>query len=285
MNRLQKLTLLVTVFLLSSGCTALLRTPSQSDSSISASTPTSNPKQLATSDSTQPVENPINSQPEQTTGEIAPQYLEISQRVQARVPNQELRQNNTDLNQLYEAAAVADVELQSITQELAKATQGTVVIPPGGLKDRERAEEKIMVDYGGDASRITDLARIALEYETLDQIYNALETVVDRTETLRFKDRFIKPTPGGYRDLLLNLKMPNGHIAELQITLRSLNEARFSQGHKLYEEARGIQAKAMMDGRELTPEESQRIEMLTQESEQLYGEAFARAMKQQPVSP
>ncbi|MGF1495064.1 MAG: hypothetical protein ACFBSC_21990 [Microcoleaceae cyanobacterium] len=205
---------------------------------------------------------------------LTAEQVALSQRVQAQVLQGERQQNSQDLDQLYKDAAVADVELQQVATELADMTNGKVILPPGGLKGRERAEEKINLEYDGDASRITDLARLSLEYISLEELYQALEAVPEKVTIVHFKDRFIKPTVGNYRDILLNVKLSNGHVAEMQLTLDEINKARFGEGYKIYQEVRGIQAKAVMEDRPLTAEESQRVEELTRQAEVLYDEAY-----------
>ena len=39
------------------------------------------------------------------------------------------------------------------------------------------------------------------------------------TPAVKPKDRFAKPTPAGYRDMLWNVKFSNGHVGELQIQM------------------------------------------------------------------
>ena len=39
---------------------------------------------------------------------------------------------------------------------------------------------------------------------------------------LRVKNRFTEPAPFGYRDMLLNVRLANGHIAEVQLGFDSL---------------------------------------------------------------
>jgi hypothetical protein len=205
---------------------------------------------------------------------LTPQQIQISQTVQSQIPSQEIRQNYNDLNQLYQQAAIGDIELQNIAQEWAKMTGGTVVLPPGGLKGRKRAEEKIRMDYNGDASRITDLTRISLEYDSLEQLYQALQAIPETANLVRFKDRFMQPTPGGYRDILLNLKLSNQHIAEIQLNLKSINQVRFGEGYPLYRKIRQIQVQAMNENRTLTPAEIQEIDALNQASKNLYDAAL-----------
>jgi hypothetical protein len=188
---------------------------------------------------------------------LTPQQITISKTVQKRILSQEIWQNSNDLNQLYQQAAIADIELQNIAQEWAKMTGGTVVLPPGGLKGRERAEEKIRMDYNGNASQITDLTRLSIEYDSLEQLYYALKALPETVNLVRLKDRFIQPTPGGYRDILLNLKLSNQHIAEIQLNLKSINQVRFGEGYQLYQKIRQIQLQAMNENRPLTLAETQ----------------------------
>jgi hypothetical protein len=199
---------------------------------------------------------------------------QISQNLQARVLPQVLQQKSNNLDVLYQQAAIADIELQNIAKKWAGATEGTVVLPPGGLKGRRRAEEKIKMDYQGDASKITDLARLSIEYDSLEQLYFALQAMPKTVNLVRIKDRFIQPTPGGYRDILLNVKLSNQHIAEVQLNLKSINQVRFGAGYQLYQQVRQIQVKAMNENRELTLAEQEEIDKLNQESQKLYDAAL-----------
>lgn len=205
---------------------------------------------------------------------LTAEQISLSQTVQAQIVSQELQQNSQNLDQLYQEAAIADLELQKIANELATLTEGTVVLPPRGLKGRKRAEEKIQLEYNNDASRITDLARLSIEYETLKQLYEALKFSPESFEIVRIKDRFIKPTPGGYRDILLNVKLSNQHIAEVQLTLKSINEVRFGEGFKLYQQVRQILNLAQLENRELTTTELQKIDELNDRSQKLYDAAL-----------
>ena len=209
-----------------------------------------------------------------TRSGLTPEQIAVSQTIQAGIVSQELRQPSQNLDVLYQDAAIADLELRKIAQEFATLTAGTLVLPPGGLKGRRRAEEKIQTEYNGDASRITDLARLSIEYDSLSQLYEALNLIPESANLVRMKDRFIKPTPGGYRDILLNLKLSNQHIAEVQLTLKLINKIRFGEGFKLYQQVRQIQSKAMAENRELTAAEHEKIDDLNQKSQALYDAAL-----------
>ena len=70
-----------------------------------------------------------------------------------------LKQTTNNLDELYQQAAQAQPDLNRVTQKVASQLGGEALIPET-LKARERAMEKIVADYDGDASRITDLALV-----------------------------------------------------------------------------------------------------------------------------
>lgn len=121
---------------------------------------------------------------------------------------------------------------------------------PGGmlfiasLKGAERAQEKVTADYGGDWSRLLDVVRCTIAVDSLDD----LKGVSDRLQQAGMvmakpeKDRFKKPTAEGYRDILMNVRLPNGIIAEVQLNVKGMLRAK-NEGHKFYEASRSIQAK------------------------------------------
>ena len=185
-------------------------------------------------------------------------------------------QKTTDIDELYAQAAVAQEELNGVTKGLANELGGRPVIPPT-LKGRPRAMEKINADYGGDASRISDLARSSVEFERLEDVYAALDKIEGGFEVIKKKDRFGDPTPEGYRDILLNIRMSNGHVVEIQLHMRQILEVKGGPGHKIYEEIRSLKAAAKTEGRALRPDELQRIDELTAESKSLYGAAITNA--------
>ncbi|MNZ26550.1 hypothetical protein D3C78_437450 [compost metagenome] len=59
--------------------------------------------------------------------------------------------------EIYRKAKAAKAEIDALADEISAQYGGTVAKAP--IKSRERALEKIMNDYGGDATRIKDLAR------------------------------------------------------------------------------------------------------------------------------
>ena len=186
------------------------------------------------------------------------------------------QQSSADLDVLFQQAAEADVVLKAITNQIATETGGTPMFPPG-LKGKARTMEKIAADYGGDASRILDLSRASIVYDNFEALQKGLAALEGQVEIVRGKDRFEKPTAGGYRDIVLNVRMPNGHIVELQLHLKQIMEVKQGKGHEIYEKTRAIEAKAQLEGRDLTAQETAEIKALEAESRAAYDAAFASA--------
>jgi hypothetical protein len=209
---------------------------------------------------------------------LPPWALEISERISAAAGGAELHQGSKDLDALYAEAQAADAELHRAVDEVAKETGGTAVFPPG-LKGRERATEKINADYGGDASRLFDITRATIEYESVEKLYHGLDKISTRLVVVRLKDRFAKPLESGYRDILMNVRMPNGHIGEVQLHLKQILAVK-EEEHKGYEVVRSLEATAHTENRELTAEEKQKIDELTAAAKKMYDAAFKKALEQ-----
>lgn len=190
--------------------------------------------------------------------------------------NPPVRQLTSDLDELYVHAAAAQKELSILVRTLAATMNGKAVIPEK-LKGRERAEEKIKAEYGGDAGLIMDLARASLEFEKMSDLKKALAAIEASVEIVRKKDRFEKPLPSGYRDVLLNVKTSNGHVCELQLHLKQILEVKNGPGHALYEEIRAIEAVAKNADKPMDAKQALRIADLTMKSKKLYDTAFAKA--------
>jgi hypothetical protein len=185
-------------------------------------------------------------------------------------------QRTADLEQLYKDAAVAQKELGDATVDIAGKTGGKPIIPDK-LKGRPRALEKIETEYKGDASRLTDLARSSVEYKKLEDVYKGLELLKSKYEIVTIKDRFATPTKAGYRDILMTVRMSNGHVCEVQLHLEQVLAVKSGKGHELYEIIRSLEAKAVKEARALTPEELAKIDWANAESRKLYGEAIEKA--------
>ena len=157
-----------------------------------------------------------------------------------------------------------------------------VVIMIGPLKTRKRSEEKIKADKDMSWKDIGDLVRSSIAVDSADQIPHVMKKLRDSGLKLarRPKDRFEKPAPGNYRDILMNVTYPNGHVGELQLHLKPLLKAKNEEGHKIYDKIRPITEKAEREGTDtLTKEESRVIEEGMAEMRRIYDTAYEKALR------
>jgi hypothetical protein len=156
------------------------------------------------------------------------------------------------------------------------------VIMIGPMKDVSgaRAKEKVDAWLGGKWEYLSDIVRSSVAVDSYRDIPNVLKQLEKSGIEIARKptDRFANPTPGGYRDLLLNVKYPNGHVGELQIHTKALLTAKESGGgHKFYEQQRHIDDRASNAHREKTHEEMAEIDRLNAESHKVYDAAWEKS--------
>jgi hypothetical protein len=202
--------------------------------------------------------------------------IEISTAIE-RSAETDPHQQSSDLDALYAEAQVAFAELQTTTQRIASNNNGRAVIPPS-LKGRARAMEKIEADYKGDASRLFDICRSTIEYGSIVDLYHGLEAIAHQLKIIRLKDRFARPLENGYRDILMNVRMANRHICEIQLHLKQIRAVKEDE-HKRYEVTRSIEATAKREQRELTADEKATIAKVIAQAKQAYDAAFEAALK------
>ena len=66
----------------------------------------------------------------------------------------------------------------------------------------------------------------------------------------------------------------------MQLHLRSILDVKYKFGDKLYQEIRSIESDAIQEQRDLTSDETKRIEQLRSQAEKLYNEAFEKSQSQ-----
>ena len=160
-------------------------------------------------------------------------------------------------------------------RDIAAEVDGEARIP--GLKGLGRAAEKLVLEtedgIAGNpkGSDIMDLLRATIVVNSESQIQPALELIKKKfPQVLRVKDRFTNPQDTGYRDILMNVRLPNGLAVEIQLNIPEMIKAKTS-GHVLYAMSRNL-----VDG---DPKKA----MLDDLSRDLYGQAYRFA--QNAISP
>uniref|UniRef100_A0A7S4RW18 Kinesin light chain n=1 Tax=Ditylum brightwellii TaxID=49249 RepID=A0A7S4RW18_9STRA len=100
----------------------------------------------------------------------------------------------------------------------------------GPLKSRERCEEKVANDYGGDYSRLVDIVRASIVVADEDQLISVAEALLKHA--VRLKNRFKEPPFTGYCDSLFNIEI-DGIICEVQLHASAI-VAHKEDNHKYY---------------------------------------------------
>jgi hypothetical protein len=189
---------------------------------------------------------------------------------------------DTYLDGLYEQAKTAQNELNAITTRIADVTGGKAGARQEP-KSRDRTKQKVAADYKGDASQLVDLAGSKIEYQTLDALYKGLEAAEKAFagKIVYIKDRFVKVADSGYRDILLNVKMSNGHVAEFRLHLESIDKFAGIE-HATYEIRRSVQAIAEIGARGLAPEETALIKALNEVTIPIFEDALKKSLAPVP---
>jgi hypothetical protein len=162
------------------------------------------------------------------------------------------------------------------SQSAYNAPGAMVLFAP--IKGMARAEQKTMGENGGHWNRLLDLVRATVAVDNVPEIWSIIEGMERAGIKLARppKNRFVNPTPAGYRDALLNVKLPNGAIGEVQIHLKPILLAKNS-GHAQYEIIRTIEDALPAQGGVMTPVQLADFHRALDESQKLYGDAWEKS--------
>lgn len=119
------------------------------------------------------------------------------------------------LDEAYAKAPEAKEHIDSVSDEIASDVGGTVA--KTDIKGRDRAEEKAAQDYGGDASRVTDIARNTIVAPDYESYQRAIDSIRSRDDVVALKETKEGDDPTGYTGAIAKIKTPNGHVAEIQV--------------------------------------------------------------------
>ncbi|WP_394213005.1 hypothetical protein [Enterovibrio calviensis] len=186
---------------------------------------------------------------------------------------QAIAQPHADLTKLYAAAPTAQAELEQLASDIAKQSNGNVL--SAGLKGLERATEKVDKELDGDVSRLTDLVRITVETDSIEDLNIAYEQLAASAKTMEVINRFHTPRPSGYRDIKVLVALPESKlIAEVQLHLKAISAVKNGKEHENYEQIQTIERSATLNARDLSQYEVAKIERLRKESRALYDHAW-----------
>lgn len=154
----------------------------------------------------------------------------------------------------------------------------------GAPKTKKSAEEKVNKRYGGDWKEgAVDLVRASIAVDNYDEMKSLVSKLKDSGMELASKprNRFRYPTHSGYRDTVLSVRMPNGHVMELQLHLKPLLQTK-EQVHPMYQAIKGLDDKVRYEGRDSLSEEE--LALFDRNVAQMK-EAYDKAWEQSKVAP
>ena len=129
-----------------------------------------------------------------------------------------------------EAAKPAyDAKLAQIGKQLGAE------VKVANVKGGDRLLEKHVTENESDPAMMRDLVRGSLIVRDIKDVPAALEAIQANFELDRTKDRFANPMGTGYRDLLVNVKLPGGIVGEIQVHIPEMIAAKGDIGHALYD--------------------------------------------------
>lgn len=147
------------------------------------------------------------------------------------------------LFRLYGSCEALEKEFKVKCREVGKLFTKTgmkCVTHVGGLKGKERAMYKFIYKYNCNARRLTDVLRASFIFHDIASIRLAVGVIHKQFAKtggiLSIKDRIAKPTPVGYMDILLNVRIGNV-VCEIQLHLVSFHALK-KDCHKTYKVAR-----------------------------------------------
>jgi len=142
------------------------------------------------------------------------------------------------LQQLFIQANLSLMEFDQKLEEVAAMFQRGgkfAKAKASSIKGWERAHEKQHDKYGRDASRILDLVRGTLVFDSVTDLVQGQKYISQVFEVYRIKNTIGSSfTDTGYQDMKINVQLSTGHIGELQLNLKSMVHQKGAGGHGLY---------------------------------------------------
>ncbi|WP_428441675.1 phosphoribosylglycinamide formyltransferase [Photobacterium sagamiensis] len=195
----------------------------------------------------------------------------------------DIAQPYRDFTQLYQAATLAQLELETLMSEVALVTNTQPIIP--GVKSEHRAKQKIDTELKGEAHKITDLARGSLVATDIPGLVQAFELLNNEVSVVAVKNRFKSPTASGYRDLKMLVRLPKSQmVVEIQLHLDAISTIKNGAEHEIYEQIQTIERIGLINDRTLSEFELAQITQLRTKSLNLYQDAWQQYLQPEAMA-
>jgi hypothetical protein len=167
----------------------------------------------------------------------------------ARETKEDTTQPVKSVDELYERAKKAEGPFKDLMENLAKKYNSEVQYTPEEyaepgttLKSRKSAERKLKSELGDDPKLLRDVIRATVVSDRIEDTRKAAADFIGENgdAILRVKDRYVNEMKGGYRDILINYRTPEGLVAEIQFNSKNMVKAKNGSAHALYEKIREL---------------------------------------------
>lgn len=98
------------------------------------------------------------------------------------------------------------------------------------VKGFKRSLQKVVDDYKDNPKMMRDANRSTIDVSSQEQYDKVLKSINDRYNVTRVKDNFTTAKPGDYKSVIVNVEMPGGREAEIQITTPAMTKAKYEAG-------------------------------------------------------
>jgi len=132
--------------------------------------------------------------------------------------------DSNQFNEVYAKAPAAKIEIDGVADEIAEKFGGQVAKAP--IKSQERAIQKIISDYDGDAAKIKDLARNTIIVPA-DKMDSVVEELAKRGANVKVIDGVIDPL--GYSGVNSTIQTKAGIVGEIQVNTPEMIYAKESE--------------------------------------------------------
>lgn len=120
-----------------------------------------------------------------------------------------------NVRKVYKYAEPAKTLIDDMADSIAEQIGGTVAKAP--LKGQARAMQKVINDYGGDATRLGDIARNTIIAKDPKGLKAAMELLKDDPNVRSVKEASPETDSLGYSGVNAKVSHPNGMLAEVQV--------------------------------------------------------------------
>ena len=158
-----------------------------------------------------------------------------------------LQQPDAGLAGMYVSGAAGFAGFAAEMERIAAAAGAELRVAPGPKNVFRTIEKRTMVPHGTPPGRwdtVLDLFRCMVVVDGAAMDLAVLEAIASSNvlEAVRWKDRLRSPTPAGWADSMVNVRVRGGtkHVYEVQVAQKMMLTARAGlDGHEAYAQARG----------------------------------------------